>query len=185
MSRLREVRRALVEVRRLEQSAALANRGGENRRVDAKEATLIEEIVDRLLDFVSHDENRPLLRAPQPQVPVVEQEVDAVLLRLNRIIDRARAHDREIGDRYVESARRSRLCPDFARHADGRLQRQLLKPGPHFRRDLRLDDDRLCDTAAVAQHGERDLAGGSQVSNPRVNRHRLADVSAQFGESGV
>ena len=80
---------------------------------------------------------------------------------------------------------RGHVATHIARHADGRLQRQLLKPGPHFRRDLRLDDDRLCDTAAVAQHGERDLAGGSQVSNPRVNRHRLADVSAQFGESGV
>ena len=69
---LREVRRSLLEVGRLEQSAALPDCRRENRRVDAKKAALIEEIMDRLLDLVPHHENRALLRAAEPEMPVVE-----------------------------------------------------------------------------------------------------------------
>src|SRR5688500_19631753 len=37
----------------LEQSASLADRGGEDRRVDEGEVAIVEEVADRLLDLVA------------------------------------------------------------------------------------------------------------------------------------
>ena len=53
LARLREVRVAFVEVLGREQTASLADRRRENRRIDAQEAALVEEIVDRLFDLVA------------------------------------------------------------------------------------------------------------------------------------
>jgi hypothetical protein len=83
---LREVR-LLLEVVDLEQArAALADGAGQDGRVDAHEAALVEEVVDRLLDLAAHAHDGALLAGPQPEVAVVEQEVDAVLLRLDRVL---------------------------------------------------------------------------------------------------
>src|SRR5206468_2585271 len=102
---LGEVRVPLVEVLRLEQPASLADRGGEDRRVDPQEASLVEEVVDRLLDFVPHREDRALTIAPEPEMPVVQQKIDAVLLRLDRIVERAWAEDFKIADGDFITAR--------------------------------------------------------------------------------
>src|SRR5438045_6419503 len=72
---LREVCRPFLEVLRFEQSAALADCRRQNRRIHPQKATLIEEVVNRLLDFVSNNEDGALLRASEPQVSLVEQEV--------------------------------------------------------------------------------------------------------------
>src|SRR5690606_9191599 len=74
----------LLEVVDLEQArAALTDRAGQDRRVDADEVALVEEVVDCLLDFAAYADDRPLLARAEPQVTMVEQEVDAVLLRLD------------------------------------------------------------------------------------------------------
>ena len=91
LARLREVRVAFVEIFGGEESASLADRRRENRRVDAHESALVEEIVDRLLDFVPHARSH-LARRSQPEMPMIEEEIDAVLLRLDRIFARARAN---------------------------------------------------------------------------------------------
>src|SRR6185503_7318523 len=90
---LREIGVPFLEVLGREQAAALTDRRGEDRRVDAQEAALVVEIVDRLLDLVANGEDRPHAVRAQPEVPVVEQEVDSVLLRLNRVVDGAGAED--------------------------------------------------------------------------------------------
>src|SRR5690606_34198119 len=60
---------ALAEVVRLEEAARrLADRAGEDRRVDADEAPLMIEIVDRLLDLRAHAQDRALLAGAQPEV---------------------------------------------------------------------------------------------------------------------
>jgi hypothetical protein len=53
--------------------------------------------VNRLLDLVPDDEDGPLARASEPEVPVVEEEVDTVLFGLDRIVERARADDLQVG----------------------------------------------------------------------------------------
>ena len=168
---LREIGVAFVEVLRGEQPAPLADRRGEDRRIDAQEAALVEEVVDRLLDLVADDGDGALSRRAQPEVPVVEQEIDAVLLRLDRIVERARADDREVSHADLEPARRARLGTRFASNLDGRLRGQLGEARPDVARPgpSRTPSGR---PRAVAQHGEGDLAGGAQMRDPTADDDR-------------
>src|SRR5258708_23287601 len=64
----------------------LADRAGENRRIDEREALLVEEVAGRLDHFVSHARDRHLAAAAQPEEPVLEQERGAGLLARTREI---------------------------------------------------------------------------------------------------
>src|SRR6476660_5687734 len=86
LPRLREVRSPLVEVFGREQTAAFADGRRENRRVDAEKPTLVEKIVDRLLDLIADGKDRPHAITAQPEVAVIEQEIDSVLFRLNGVV---------------------------------------------------------------------------------------------------
>ena len=121
---MREVRLPFLEVVRLEQTATLSNGRRENRGVDAEETTLVKEIVDRLLDLIPDQEDRALPIAAEPEVPVIEEEIDSVLLRLYRIVQRTRADDLEVGDGDLESARRPSIRAHFAANRHRRLQGQ-------------------------------------------------------------
>jgi hypothetical protein len=92
--------------------------------------------VNRLLDLIADDEDRPLAVTPQPEMPVVEEKVDAVLFRLNRVIDRARADDCEVRRTDLVAARRPRVCFHFARHRDGGLGGEVGEGCPDLWRDL-------------------------------------------------
>ena len=100
---------------------------------------------------------------------VVEQEVDAVLLGLNRIVDRTRPNHCEPGHADLESARRARFGAHFAGDVHRRLGRQLLETLPDLGRELRLHEHRLHDPRAVADHGERNLSRGPNVRDPAAN----------------
>src|ERR1019366_4953156 len=102
---LREEGVALVEIFRGEEAAPLADRRGEDRRVDAQESARIVKVVRRLLELAADARDRDLPRRAQPERAVVEEKIDAVLLRLNRIVERARADDRQVGDAELVSAR--------------------------------------------------------------------------------
>ena len=158
LPRLGEVGVPLLEVLRGEEPGPLADRRREDRRIDAQEAALVEEVVDRLLDFVPDHHDRTLPRRPEPEVPVVEQEVDAVLLRLDRVVARTRPDDGEPGHTDVQHARRARILARFAGDGDGRLRRQLGEARPELLADLALHEHGLRGAGAVTQRGESDLA---------------------------
>src|SRR4029077_10587545 len=85
LARLRQIRSAQVEILGAEQPASFSDRRRKNRSIHEGEIPLVKEIADRLLDFVSYPPDRALLRRPQPEVAVVEEEIDAVLFWLGRI----------------------------------------------------------------------------------------------------
>jgi len=58
----------------------LADGAREDRRVDQDEATLVEEIADRLNHLVAHAGDRHLAPRAEPEVTVLEQVGGAVLL---------------------------------------------------------------------------------------------------------
>jgi len=70
----------------LARGASLSDGLGQNRRVHQREIAFVEEIPDRLLDFVPNARNCALAWRPQPEMSVVEKEVDAVLFGLDRIV---------------------------------------------------------------------------------------------------
>jgi hypothetical protein len=63
---------------------------------------------------------------------VVEQEVDAVLLGLDRVVERAGADHGEPADAQLEPARRARVGPDLALDHERRLERQLAERVPRL-----------------------------------------------------
>src|SRR5258708_27406563 len=83
LARLREVGIPLVEVFRREQPRTLSDGRREDGCIHTEKATLVKEVVNGLLDLVSADGDRPLPRIAQPEVPVVDQQGDPLLLRLN------------------------------------------------------------------------------------------------------
>src|SRR5205823_6357831 len=143
LSGLREVCLSLLEVIRLEQATAFADRCREDRRVDAQKATLVKEIVDRLLDLIAYRKDRALPITAKPEVPVIEEKIDTVLLRLYRIIERTRSYDLELGDGNLESARRTCVGANFAANDYRCFQRQRCEALPHLRRQRILDEDQI------------------------------------------
>ena len=125
--------------------------------------------MDRLLDLVPDHRDRALARGAQPEVPVVEQEVDAVLLRLDRVVAGARADHCEVRHTHLEPARSARFGTRFASDLDGGLGGQLGEPRPHLGGELALHEDRLTDARAIAQDGEGDLAGRAEMRDPRAD----------------
>src|SRR5690606_23037776 len=125
----------------------------QDRSVDAREAALMEEVVDRLFDLAAHAHDRALLLRAQPQVTMIEQEVDTVLLRLDRVL-LARPDDLETLERQLVTARCARVSADAAGHVNARLLGQRLKVGPDLLADLFLNDDALHDAGAVAHDDE-------------------------------
>ena len=84
---------AFVEVFGSKQTTALADGSSEDRCIDESKIALVEEIPDRLLDLGSNPCDGALAGRAQPEVPVIEKEVDSMLFWLNRVIDGTRAVD--------------------------------------------------------------------------------------------
>ena len=110
LSALRQKRRVVLEVLHREQRRrALARGRREDRRVGEDEALAVEEVADRVDDLVADAQNRGLPLGANPQMAAIEQIVDAVLLRRDRIVVRGR-DDLERRWRSARS-RPSRACP--------------------------------------------------------------------------
>ena len=76
-----------LEVLHLEQRRrALARRRREDRRVGEDEAARVEEVADRVDDLVADAQDRLLPRRADPEMAPIHQEVDAVLLRRDRVV---------------------------------------------------------------------------------------------------
>src|SRR4051794_1753723 len=97
---------------------------------------------------------------------MVHQEIDAVLLGLDRVIDGTRPENLEISHADFDAAGGTRVEPHFPGYADGRFLRELSKPVPGLRRDGRLHHDGLERPGAIAHDDERDLARGPDVCDP-------------------
>jgi hypothetical protein len=139
--------------------------------------------VDPLLDFVADDGDRPLPRAAEPEVAVVEEEVDPVLLRLDRVIQGARAEHLDIGDGELVPPGRAGVLADLAGDREGGLEGQLSEPLPDVRRDGVLGYDRLQHPSAVAEDDEGDLPLGPQVDHPAPDGHRGAGAAGELGDA--
>jgi hypothetical protein len=118
-------------------------------------------------------------------VAVVEQKIDAVLLRLNRVIERARPNDLELGRAHLEATGRAGVLAHFPDDRDGGFDGQLLEARPRFRRHVVLDENRLEDSGPIAKYDERDLAGRTHVSDPASNGDDATHAVAQRLDTNV
>ena len=178
LSGLREVS-LVVEVIHLEQGrSALAGGGRKDGRIHQREAAVIEEVAAGLDDLVAHAQDRPLARGAQPEVAMVHQELDAVLLGRDRVggFGRDTLQDLELGDVKLEAAGRALVSAHLARDAHGGLLRQVARLLEDFRGDSALHDDALDDPGAVAEERKQQLAALAQVVKPALDHDLLAGV---------
>src|SRR5256885_1380872 len=179
LARLRQVRRAQVEVLGREQvPGGFADRSREDRRVHQHEAALAAKVADRLNHFVAHPGDRHLAAAAQPQVPVLEQEGGAVLFWRDWEVV-ARPEDLQVGGRELDAAGRARVDAHHARHLDGRLLREPGERLPGRIRDVLFGEHDLQIARAVAQRHERDLAARARGHHPAAHPDRAAPEPRQ------
>ncbi len=171
--------RLLAEVADLEQGAgALGGAGGDDGRVDIEEAVVVQKVDDGPLDRRPHAHDRPLPAAAQPQVAVVHQELDAVLLGRDRVADGVLQHFGRVDVDLIPLGHAGGAGIGLHRAADDerRLLPQVGQPLEQLVAHVRPVDNALGQARAVAQAQEQQLALGRQVIEPAANGDALADM---------
>ncbi len=188
---MRQVGFIVVEVIHFEKRRrALASRGCEDRRIHQREPVAVEIIAYGFNHFMPHTNNGVLPLGPEPQMPVVHQKFDAVLLRCDRIRICFRDFGRMVRALHVhlEAARRASFRAKAAPHNERRLLRQMLQFLKQLFGQFVFQCDALQQSGAVAQNGKNDLAGLAQVVEPAGDFDGLAHVtggSAMAIRSGI
>src|SRR2546423_1084843 len=173
LARLRQVRRAQVEVLGREQvPRGFADRAGEDWRVHQHEVALVEKVADRLNHFVAYPGDRHLAAAAQPQVPVLEQEGGAVLFWRDWEVV-ARPEDLQVGGRELDAAGCAPVGAHHARHLDGRLLREPAERLPGGGRAVR-GSPALGETVIVVGVADRVVTLVDRATGQALWRARLA-----------
>ena len=183
LSGLREVRRAQVEVGHLEEGAgALADGAGEDRGVDEQEPFVVEEPPERHDGGIPDAHHRVRPGGAQPEVAVLEQEVDAVLLLGDRVVEIRVLHDVDRGHGELEARRRALVAPYRAAY-DHRGFHFKSSNSLRARRADRVFLGHALDPArAVAQLEEMQLPLRSEIVEPAVDLDVPVDVAADVGD---
>ncbi len=182
---LREERRRPVVVGLEEVRGPFTSVRCEDRCVHQRESAVVEVGADGRHDLGAYAQDRVLSLAPQPQVTVVHQEVDAVFLGRDGVLlgrdpdDLERLHLQLV----LALAFRVRLHGpgDHQRGLLGQRARLLEEGGAH----VSLGDDPLDHPGAVTDLEELDLLAAAPVVEPTPERDLLADVLCQIFDVDV
>src|SRR5690606_17726033 len=134
-------------------------------------------------DAVAHAHDGPLPAAPQPQVPPVHEELDAVLLRRDGVALGAGEQPHAVG-LHLDPAHLPLVGADGAGDLEGALLRGLLgraERGPVHGPGV---DDALDDPGAVAEDEEVEALRAALVVEPPLQRDAGADVLGEGFDAG-
>ena len=178
---LGQVGRAQVEVGGGEEGAgALGGAGGQNGRIEADEAALVQVFLGGRLHLGADAQEGVLFGGAHPEVAVFHQKADAVLLGGDRVIP---------GDLYrLDGLNRQFIAarsPPVGAHPPGDDQGgflgQRLGGGEGLGGDLRLEDDALNQAAAVAHQEKDEPALFPLMVKPPAQGDFLPFVTGDFG----
>ena len=176
LSALGQERSGGVEVGdRKEGRRALARGRREDRRIDQHEPARVEECPDGVDHLVTDAQDRLLALGAQPQVAVVQQVFDAMLLRGDGVVLRF-ADQLQVRHVDLVAARRARVRAHLAPDGDGGLLSQVVRLPEDVFADGGLRHDRLNRAGAVADRQEVDAAAGAAVVQPAAQRHLAPHV---------
>ena len=179
LSGLGQVGGLSVEVGFKERACALACVGREDRRVDEREAAIVEETTDRLNDRVTHAQDGVLPLASQPQVPMVHQEIGAVLFGRDRVVG-GRRQDAKVLHPDLEDAFLLGMRFDLALDFD----RALLADAPgefeEFWAHIAFENNGLNNSRPVPQLEEMELLARPLVIEPALQQDGFPDVLRKF-----
>ncbi len=139
--------------------------GREDRRIDKSEVVRIEVVSDRFDDFVPNLNGRVLAAAPKPEVPVIHQEVDAMLFGRDRIwmIFRDALDDFRSVHIKLIAAGSPRLRSYSSCHHQRAFLGKALQRVKCLLGQVALDRYALHEPAAVAYQRKDDFAGFAQI----------------------
>ena len=185
---LREIDFFVFEVIDFEQSrCAFAGGGREDGRVHQHEAVRIEIIADAFDHFVAHADGRVLAAAAQPQMAMIHQKIDAVILGRDGIRRLFRNALHNVRAFHVElvSARRARFFADLSANDQRRFLRQILQRFEQFLGQRAFHRDALDDAGAVAQLRETNFSAAAKIVQPARDLHRFAGVPARVRDGNA
>ncbi len=178
LAALRQVGLLIVDVVHFEERAgALTSRGCEHRCVGERVTLGVHEVSGGSDGFGTDAENRCLARSSDPQVALVEQEIDAVLFELDGegCGFRNALDDLDFGDAHFVPAGSALLGANLSRYNDAGLLREPLKRFESLRIFFERADA-LNDASAVPKDREDQLAGFANVVEPAADGDFLAVV---------
>ena len=161
-----------------------AGGGGEQRRIDQREAVAVEEAANFVDQRVPHAQDRPGAPRAEMQMPMPHEEIDAVRLGRDRIAfalaDRLQAADLQLVPAFLLV-----VGLDQAGHAERSFLAELLGGGEERLRLRALGQHALAHAAAVANDQELDLPLAAAVVEPALQRDGLADVMLEVADEYV
>ena len=169
----------LVEVVRLEEGGRpFTGVRGEDRGIHQDEAPVVEKVPAGTDDFVTNSQDGMLPAGTEPEMPVLHEEPDPVLLRLN---GKAFSQMKQLNLRHLELA--APLCPcvrlDGARQDQRGLLTHTCRESELLVPDRRFADHGL-DVPGPVPHGEKlNLAAGPASPQPAAERDDLTDVARE------
>ncbi len=160
---------------REERGGAFAGSGGEDRRIGEDEAVVVEIVARGLDDLGADAQDRRLPRRTDPEMAVLHQEFDAVLLGRDGIglLLRHALHDFDVFDIELIAAGGALIGADPAGDDDAGFLGEALVRLQHFRRDGGFGHDALHSACAVAKDGEQQLSAIAHVVEPAAEHDGL------------
>ena len=181
---LGEERRVSEVIKLEERAGALAGGGRQDGRVGADEAVSVEILLCRAHDGGPDAQDGGLARCAHPEMAMLHEEVCAMLLGRDGVgcgfgdeVD-----DFEVLDVELEAGGGARIGADAACDDDGRLLGEGLDALEDLFGDGGLGDDALDGPGAVAEGGEEQLAGRTNVIEPSAQGYGIADVRGERGD---
>src|SRR5207249_9953756 len=176
----------LVEVRHREEAGrALARVRREDGCVEGQETVPVEVFATGADDLGAHAHDRLLAIRSEPEMAVIEEKGDAVLLRRDRILGGA-LDDVEIRHAELVSDRSARVGAHHAGHFERGFLREVIGERERFLRHVGLREDALDRAGPVAYLEEVELAARAAARQPAAPAPGAAPVlpAARDGRRG-
>ena len=180
LAALREIGFLVVDVVHFEKCGGAFARGGrENRRVGERVALAVHVIAGGALGFGADAQDGGLARRANPEMAMVEQEIDAVLFELDGVGSGLVnfLQDFDFGDADFVAAGGALLGANFSGDDDAGFLREAFQRGEgvgaFFERN-----DALNNAGAVAENREEQLAGFALIVEPAADGDFLRVVFA-------
>src|SRR5947208_6328475 len=156
-----------VEVRHREEAGrALARVRREDGCVEGQETVAVEVLATGADDLGAYAHDRLLAIRSEPEMAVIEEKGDAVLLRRDRILGGA-LDDVDIRHAELVSDRSARVGAHHAGHLERGFLRQVVGERERFLRHVGLREDALDRAGPVAYLEEVELAARAAARGPR------------------
>ena len=174
LSRLSQIGRLIEVIQREQAVNALSVGSRQNGTVQQHKSSVVEKLAPAPDDLVANVHQRELTTGSQPQVTVIQEKVDAVILLADGIFFGGILNNAKFSHRQLDARRGALVDAHRARHFKTGLKPQALRLGELFVGNFAFHHHGLNEARSVANLQEMNFARTSLVVHPAL----YADVFA-------